>query len=153
MPPVTQVSHKQVYEGPIMHSHAILLQKEVNSLLAKINFHIFENVILPKCSIVVVLRYTNKEEDITLHRTSSVKNGPIVRTSTMKNRPSVRTSTVENGPAVRNIHNYWFPEDFEVHEDILESLSSLVSNGASSKSFGLSESSSLVLVNWWNPKR
>ena len=106
MPPVTQVTHKQVYEGPIMRSHANLLQKEVDSLLAEIKFNIHENIILPKCSTLVVLRYTNKEEDITLHRTSSVKNGPIVRTSTMKNRPSVRTSTVENGPAVRNIHNY-----------------------------------------------
>jgi hypothetical protein len=29
----------------------------VNSLLAKINFNISENVILPKCSTFVVLRY------------------------------------------------------------------------------------------------
>jgi hypothetical protein len=29
----------------------------VNSILAKINFNISENVILPKCSTLVVLRY------------------------------------------------------------------------------------------------
>jgi hypothetical protein len=29
----------------------------VNSLLAEINFNISENVILPKCSTLVVLRY------------------------------------------------------------------------------------------------
>ncbi|CAD6244822.1 unnamed protein product [Miscanthus lutarioriparius] len=73
MPPVTQVSH--MYEGLITRSRAKLLQKEVNSLLAEINFDIFENVILPKHSILVVLRHTNKEEDVTLHRTSTEKNG------------------------------------------------------------------------------
>ena len=81
MPPVTQVTHKQVYERPITCSHAKLLQKEVNSLLAEINFQIFENVILPKCSTLVVLRYTNKEEDVTLHCTSTKKTdhqfGPV----------------------------------------------------------------------------
>ena len=82
MPPVTQVSH--MYEDPITRSRAKLLQKEVNSLLAEINFDIFENVILPKCSTLVVLRYTNKEEDVALRRTSTVKNGPSVRTSTVK---------------------------------------------------------------------
>jgi hypothetical protein len=52
MPPVTQVSH--MYEGPIMRSRAKLLQKEVNSLLAEINFNIFENIILPKRSTLVL---------------------------------------------------------------------------------------------------
>jgi hypothetical protein len=73
MPPVTQVSH--MYEGPITRSRAKLLQKKVNSLLAEVNFDIFENVIPPKCYTLVVLRLTNKE-DVTLHRTSTVKNRP-----------------------------------------------------------------------------
>jgi hypothetical protein len=84
MPPVTQVTHKQVYEGPITRSHAKVLQKEVNSLLAEINYNIHENTILPKCSTLVVLRYTNKEDDVALRRTSTVKNGPSVHTSTVK---------------------------------------------------------------------
>jgi len=70
MAPVTQVSHN---EGRITRSLAKLLQKEVNSLLFEINFDIFENVILPKCSTLVVLRHTNKEEDVTLHWTSAQK--------------------------------------------------------------------------------
>ena len=98
----------------------------MNSLLAEINFDIFENVILPKCSTLVVLRHTNKEEDVTLHWTSTEKNGPPDRTSTVKNRP-----------AERNIHNSRSREALEAHEDILESLSSLLFNGASSKYFGL----------------
>jgi len=70
MPLVTQVSHN---EGRITRSRAKLLQKEVNSLLAEINFDMFENVILPKRSTLVVLRNTNKEEDVTLHWTSTQK--------------------------------------------------------------------------------
>jgi hypothetical protein len=96
-----------VYEGPITRSRAKLLQKEVNSLLAEINFNIHENIILPKYSTLFVLRYTNKEEDITLRGkevqkngssvwTNTVKNGPTVRTNTVKNEPSVWTSTVKN---------------------------------------------------------
>ena len=82
MPLVTQVSH--MYEGPVTRNRAKLLKKEVNSLLAEVNFNIFENVISPKCSTLVVLRYTKKEEDVALCRTSTVKNGPSVRTSTVK---------------------------------------------------------------------
>ena len=90
MPQVTQVSH--IYEGPITRSRAKLLQKEVNSLLAEINFDIFENIILvTECFTLVVLRHTNKEEDVTLHRTSTEKNGPTIRTSTLKNGPLDRT--------------------------------------------------------------
>ena len=82
-----------MYEGPITRSRAKLLQNEVNSLLAEINFDVFENVILPKCSTLVVLRYKNKEEEDTLHHTSTEKNGPSDQTSTEKNRPSNWTST------------------------------------------------------------
>jgi hypothetical protein len=46
-----------IYQGPITQSRAKKLHQEVNSLLAEINFNISENVILPKCSQLVVLRY------------------------------------------------------------------------------------------------
>jgi len=39
----------------------------MNSLLAKINFNIHKNIMLPNYSTLVVLRYTNKEDDVTLH--------------------------------------------------------------------------------------
>jgi hypothetical protein len=45
-----------------MRHHAKLLQKEVNSLLAEINFDIHENVILPKCSTFIMLRFKEVEE-------------------------------------------------------------------------------------------
>jgi hypothetical protein len=47
----------QVIQGPITRSRAKKLQQKVNSILAKINFNISENVILPKCSTLVVLMY------------------------------------------------------------------------------------------------
>ena len=65
MPTVTQVTHKQVHEGPITRSRAKLLQKEVNSFLDETNFNIHENIILPKNSILILLRYTHKEVEDT----------------------------------------------------------------------------------------
>ena len=52
MPTITQVTHKQVHEGPITRSHAKLLQKEVNSFL-------------PKNSTLILLRYTHEEVEDT----------------------------------------------------------------------------------------
>ena len=61
MPPeATQVTHKHVSDGPITRSLA-KLQKEVNSLLSETNFNIFEDVILPKCSTLILLRHVHKE--------------------------------------------------------------------------------------------
>jgi hypothetical protein len=46
-----------INQAPITRSRAKKLHQEVNSLLAEINFNISENVIVPKCSTLVVLRY------------------------------------------------------------------------------------------------
>jgi hypothetical protein len=46
-----------INQEPITRSRAKKLHQEVNSLLVGINFNIFENVILLKCSTLVVLRY------------------------------------------------------------------------------------------------
>ena len=63
MPPKTnQVTNKHVYDGPITRNRAKILQKEVNSLLSKTNFNIFENVTLPKCSTLILLRHVHKED-------------------------------------------------------------------------------------------
>ena len=59
---VTQVTHKQVQEGPITRSRAKKLQQEVNALLCEIYFNINENYILPKMCTLLVLRFT-KEDD------------------------------------------------------------------------------------------
>jgi len=77
--------------GPPTGSRAKKIQEQVNLFLVEINFDIFENVVLPKCSTLVIPRHTNKEEDVTLHQTITEKNGPTIRTSTVKNGPSDRT--------------------------------------------------------------
>jgi hypothetical protein len=45
--------------------HRILHKMMVNSLLAEINFFMYENVILPKSSILVVLRYIHEDDGTT----------------------------------------------------------------------------------------
>jgi hypothetical protein len=81
----------------------------VNSLLAEINFNISENVILPKCSTLVVLRYICDRGGVAIHEEEAKKKKQVdqfgprriqqssVRTSSHK---SVRTiSSVKFGPA------------------------------------------------------
>ena len=63
MPPeATQVAHKHIYDGPITRNLVKILQKEVNSLLFETYFNIFENIILPKCSTLILLRHVHKED-------------------------------------------------------------------------------------------
>jgi hypothetical protein len=54
----------QAYEGPVMHSHAKLLQQEVHAFLSWLHTNIDENFILPKCFTLVVLRYTHEEKKL-----------------------------------------------------------------------------------------
>jgi hypothetical protein len=53
-------------QGPHIGSHAKKLQEQVNSFLIDCNFHTSVNVILPKCSTLVVLRNIFEEEEQTL---------------------------------------------------------------------------------------
>jgi hypothetical protein len=56
-----------INQGPITRSRTKKLQQKVNSLLAEINFNIFENVILTKCSTLVVLRYICERGGAAIH--------------------------------------------------------------------------------------
>jgi len=47
-----------------------------------------------------------------------------------------RTSRVKNGPVQRNLHNLLLTKAMKAHEDLLESLSSMLSNASSLTSFG-----------------
>jgi hypothetical protein len=68
---ITQVDEHNtpinINQGPITRSRAKKLQQEVNSLLTEINFNIFENVILTKCSTLVVLRYICERGGASIH--------------------------------------------------------------------------------------
>jgi hypothetical protein len=66
IPRVTQdhisVTQAPALQGPITSSHAKKLLQKVNSFLAEINSKIYENVILPKCCTLVVLRNIHEED-------------------------------------------------------------------------------------------
>ena len=83
----TQVSPRptpaQVINGPITHCRAKKLQQEVHTLLCEIHFNINENYILPKCCILIVLRYIEEEKD---------ESDPEERTSASPRRSQKRTS-------------------------------------------------------------
>jgi len=124
----------QVIDGPVTCSRAKKLQQEVHTLLCEVHFNINENYILPKCSTLIVLRYIEEENDESdpEERTSAsprihyktdqrVKNGPV---------------EVKNGPVQRNLHNLLLTNAMKAHENLLESLSSRLSNASSLISFG-----------------
>jgi hypothetical protein len=68
---ITQVDEHNtpinINQGPITQSCTKKLHQEVNSLLVEINFNISENVILPKCSTLVVLRYICERGGAAIH--------------------------------------------------------------------------------------
>ena len=123
MPMVTQVTHKHVHEGPIKRSRAKRLQQEVNTLLCEIHFNINENYILPKSCTLLLLRFT-KEDDI--NTKEDYREGPH----------SNLTSAPEQSERIS--HNFLFPKAIMVNEDILEILSSLLSNEIYAEYFWLS---------------
>jgi hypothetical protein len=63
-PPVmqhqTSVTPSHMYEGSVTRSRAKKLQQEVHAFLSELNFNIDENVILPKSSILLLLRFTQE---------------------------------------------------------------------------------------------
>ena len=76
---------------------------------------------------MIVLRYIEEEKD-----ESDLKNGPVQVPKEVKNGPV----EVKNGPVQRNLHNFLVTKAMKVHEDLLESLSSLLSNESSGDQFG-----------------
>jgi hypothetical protein len=81
IPRVTQVDEDNtpinINQGPITRSRAKKIQQEVNSLLAEFNFNISENVILPKCSTLVVLRYICERGGAAIHREEAKKKNQV----------------------------------------------------------------------------
>jgi len=58
---------KDTIQGPLTRSRTKKLQEQVNLFLIDFNFNTSENVILPKCSMLIVIRNTYEEEDETDH--------------------------------------------------------------------------------------
>jgi len=62
----------------------------------------------------------------------TLKNRPVQVPEEVKNGPV----EVKNGPVQRNLHNVFLTKAMKVHEDLLESLTSLLSNESSGDQFG-----------------
>jgi hypothetical protein len=54
-------SLKDTNQEPLTRSRAKKLQEQVNSFLIDCNFNTYENVILPKCPILMMLRFTHED--------------------------------------------------------------------------------------------
>ena len=76
---------------------------------------------------MILLRYIKEEKD-----ESDLKNGPVEVPEEVKNGPV----KVKNRPAQRNLHNFLFTKAMKVHEHLLESMTSLLSNVSSGDQFG-----------------
>jgi len=126
----------QVIDGPVTRSRAKKIQQEVHTLLCEIHFNINENYILPKYSTLIVLRYIEKEKDELdpQERTTASSRRHYKTDQRVKNGPV----EVQNGPVQRNLHNFLITKAMNAHEDLLESLSSLLTNESSDDEFGYS---------------
>jgi len=110
----------QVIDGPITRSRA-------KKLLCEIHFNINENYILPKCCTLIVLRYIEEEKD---------ESEPEERSSASSRRSQKQTSGSQKRMSARNLHNLLLTKAMKVHEHLLESLTSLLSNESSGDQFG-----------------
>jgi len=75
-------SSNATHQCPLTRSRAKKLQEQVNSFLSNCNFHTNENYILPKCCILIVLRYVEEKKD---------KSDPEERTSASPRRQTSKT--------------------------------------------------------------
>ena len=77
---------KDTIQGPLTRSRTKKLQEQVNSSLIDFNFNTSENVILPKCSILIVIRNTCEEKV-----KWTIRIGPIRRNRTNMFRCPIRS--------------------------------------------------------------
>ena len=82
---------------------------------------------------MIVLKYIEEEKDESdpEERTSASPRRYYKTDQRVKNGPL----EVKNGPAQRNLHNFLITKAMKAHEDLLESLSSLLSNESSGDQF------------------
>jgi hypothetical protein len=95
----------------------------VHALLYEIHLNIHENYIQPKSCKLLLLRFTKEDDKYT--RGEDYKEEPCSGQHSMT-EPSERIS-----------HHFLLPKAMKAHEDLLESLSSLVSNAKSADLFGV----------------
>jgi hypothetical protein len=89
---------KDTNQGPLTRSRAKKLQEQVNSFLTDYNFNTSKNVILPKYSILMLLRYAHKGMEDTVLQNGSVRK--VARTDDQTNL-LLGKSNVDRQPDIR----------------------------------------------------
>jgi hypothetical protein len=107
----------QVFDRPITRSRAKKLQQEEHTLLSENHFNVNENYIPPKSCTLLLVRCTTEDD----------KKTP--RVNQRRGSRSSQSSMTE--PSERISHNFLFAKAMKAYEDLLESLSSLVSRSSS----------------------
>ena len=98
-------SPKDTNQGPLTRSRAKNLQEQVNSFLTDCNFNTSENVILPKCSILMLLRFTHKDVEGTCPKDQDtvLQNGSIGKVTRMDDWTQEKVTRMANWTSERNI--------------------------------------------------
>jgi hypothetical protein len=82
---------KDINLGPLIRSHAKKLQEQINSFLTDYNFNISKNVILPKCSTLMLLRYAHEDMGDTV-----LQNGSIGKVARADNRTQGKVTQIKS---------------------------------------------------------
>jgi len=127
-------SPNATHQVPLTRSRAKKLQEQMNSFLSDCNFHTSENVILPKCSILVVLKNIFEEKEEKLLQNDNIRKVSCMKIQTSETYPMNVQTNVQT--LERSSHNSQLHESLEALEDILESSSSPISNASTPTSFG-----------------
>ena len=109
------------------------------SFLAETNFNIYENIILPKNSTLILLRYTHEEVKDTWSKNQDTV--PLSHRCDEEGLPG-QLGIKLISPSTLYLDSQ---KPIKVNEDILEILSSLLSNDIHAEYFGLSTNEIRVL--------
>jgi hypothetical protein len=82
---------KYTNQGPLTRSRAKKLQEQVNSFLTDYNFNISKNVILPKCSTLMLLRYAQEDMEDTV-----LQNGFIRKVAWIDDRTQEKVTRMKS---------------------------------------------------------
>jgi hypothetical protein len=101
-------SPKDTNQGPLSRRRTKKLQEQVKSFLVEINFDIFENVILPKFFILMLLRFTHEDVKGTWPKDQDtvLQNGSVEKVTRIDNRTQEKVTWMADRTLERNIHNF-----------------------------------------------
>ena len=120
-------SHINMFMMDQLHEAVQNYKKEVNSLLSETNFNIFEDIILPKYSTLILLRHVHKEDWNTKKSDNQFTSTSLDQSEPVRiARSDQPDRTSQFGPPVRttkrNDSISLFPQPLKAHEYPLEIL-------------------------------